>query len=264
MNVSKIFSLLSSLISFVMFIVVQGLKEREDWKEAIQQPLGLIPGGTGNGLCVSNCFRGNESFDAISAAYIIVKGKPSPLDLTMYQSLQDQKKYCSFLSLEWAFIADLDINSENLRSLGSMRYTVKFFQMYFFANKKYSGTIWYLADEISDHSTTSELDLSLFEGVTLEPLNEPSQKSEMVYHEKKTACGVWKAIRGEFHLVWINNVSHPSSDSFAVPGAKFDDGYAHLLLIKGSVPRSELLKVMLALENGTHIQRSSVEIIRTR
>nr|CCA18532.1 sphingosine kinase putative [Albugo laibachii Nc14] len=241
----------------------QGLQEREDCTDAIKQPLGVIPGGTGNGLCVSNCFRGNESFDAIGAAYIVVKGKASPLDLTMYQSLQDQKKYCSFLSLEWAFIADLDIDSENLRALGPLRYTVKFVQMYFFTKKKYSGTIWYLAED-PEHCDTSELDLSLFDNVTLEPLNAPSCANEMVYHEKKTGNGVWKAIRGEFHLTWINNVSHPSSDSFAVPGAKFDDGYAHILLIKGCVQRSELLKVMLAIENGTHIQSAGVEIIKTR
>lgn len=33
--------------------VLNGLLEREDWEEAIQTPLGILPGGSGNALAAS-------------------------------------------------------------------------------------------------------------------------------------------------------------------------------------------------------------------
>lgn len=33
--------------------VVNGLMEREDWEQAIQTPLGVLPGGSGNALAAS-------------------------------------------------------------------------------------------------------------------------------------------------------------------------------------------------------------------
>lgn len=41
----------SSLFLFIQ--VINGLMEREDWQEAIQTPLGILPGGSGNALAAS-------------------------------------------------------------------------------------------------------------------------------------------------------------------------------------------------------------------
>lgn len=38
---------------FVSTQVINGLMEREDWQEAIQIPLGILPGGSGNALAAS-------------------------------------------------------------------------------------------------------------------------------------------------------------------------------------------------------------------
>lgn len=38
---------------FVLIQVINGLMEREDWQEAIQIPLGILPGGSGNALAAS-------------------------------------------------------------------------------------------------------------------------------------------------------------------------------------------------------------------
>uniref|UniRef100_A0A7N8Y470 sphingosine kinase n=1 Tax=Mastacembelus armatus TaxID=205130 RepID=A0A7N8Y470_9TELE len=37
----------------LLFEVINGLMEREDWQEAIQIPLGILPGGSGNALAAS-------------------------------------------------------------------------------------------------------------------------------------------------------------------------------------------------------------------
>lgn len=36
--------------------VINGLMEREDWEKAIKMPIGTLPGGSGNALCVSMLF----------------------------------------------------------------------------------------------------------------------------------------------------------------------------------------------------------------
>ena len=44
------------MICFCLFLFIQvinGLMEREDWQEAIQTPLGILPGGSGNALAAS-------------------------------------------------------------------------------------------------------------------------------------------------------------------------------------------------------------------
>lgn len=41
------------LYLFLFTQVINGLMEREDWQEAIQTPLGILPGGSGNALAAS-------------------------------------------------------------------------------------------------------------------------------------------------------------------------------------------------------------------
>ncbi len=41
------------LYVFLFIQVINGLMEREDWQEAIQTPLGILPGGSGNALAAS-------------------------------------------------------------------------------------------------------------------------------------------------------------------------------------------------------------------
>lgn len=41
------------LCLFLFIQVINGLMEREDWQEAIQTPLGVLPGGSGNAMAAS-------------------------------------------------------------------------------------------------------------------------------------------------------------------------------------------------------------------
>lgn len=43
----------SALLFFLLIQVINGLMDREDWQEAIQIPLGILPGGSGNALAAS-------------------------------------------------------------------------------------------------------------------------------------------------------------------------------------------------------------------
>ena len=87
--------------------------------------LGVIPGGTGNGLVKSLLDRSDEIYGVQEAAYLIVRGKNLKMDLTELDlEYEPDRRIYSFLSVAWAVIADCDIDSEVLRWMGSARFTL--------------------------------------------------------------------------------------------------------------------------------------------
>ncbi|XP_073708756.1 sphingosine kinase 1-like [Garra rufa] len=112
----------------LLFEVVNGLMEREDWDKAIQTPLGVLPGGSGNALAASiHHYSGLQAVSSeellISCGFILCKGLVSRLDLTSVYLASSQRLF-SFLSLAWGFVADVDIESEKYRHVGAARFTV--------------------------------------------------------------------------------------------------------------------------------------------
>jgi sphingosine kinase len=114
----------------LIFEIINGLMERPDWKRAIKMPIAQIPGGSANALacCVAyitgEVFRGLslESF-ATQTAFNISKSISVPLDLVRYE-LCDKQIIHSFLTFEWAIVADVDLESEKYRYLGGFRFLV--------------------------------------------------------------------------------------------------------------------------------------------
>ncbi|KAM3863629.1 sphingosine kinase 1-like [Diretmus argenteus] len=112
----------------LLFEVINGLMEREDWEEAIQTPLGILPGGSGNALAASlhhysqSAPAWNEEL-LLSCGFMLCKGLVGSLDLVSVH-LASQQRLFSFLSLAWGFVADVDIESEKYRHVGAIRFLV--------------------------------------------------------------------------------------------------------------------------------------------
>jgi len=105
--------------------MINGLFEREDWATACQTPLGIIPGGSGNGLARSLAFDKKEIHSdegILQGALGVIRGETKPLDLVCVET-QDGPIY-SCLSIGYALIADVDIESEFLRFLGEARFHI--------------------------------------------------------------------------------------------------------------------------------------------
>ena len=64
-----------------------------------------------------------ENF-ALHSSIVIAKHTVKPMDLVAVDTC-DNKRFFSFLSITWALIADVDIESERYRVLGSARFTVE-------------------------------------------------------------------------------------------------------------------------------------------
>lgn len=108
-----------------MFEVINGLFERWDWAEAIKTvPVGVVPGGSGNGLARSIAYHSGEPFipSTLPSALAAIKCKVVPMDLVRVET--NSQIMFSFLSVGWGFISDVDIESERLRILGGQRFNI--------------------------------------------------------------------------------------------------------------------------------------------
>ncbi|CAI5703648.1 unnamed protein product [Peronospora effusa] len=260
-----------------LYEIVQGLMKRTDWNNAIRQPIGVIPGGSGNGLAHSITHRCGEKGKPVNAAFVLAKGMPHDLDITSVRN-EKETKY-SFLSLEWASIADVDIGSEKLRMLGDLRFTVAFINQIVFQRPEYPGKIWYLEEEnenplhyfdTNDPKSTDRPKMDLFDGNGQGPPQSIDLKNgEVQAIEEKTEKNVdqggkWKELSGHFRIVWVMNVSHAASDAHIAPDAQFDDGYNYITFMDGSYRRKDLLAMLLTMDSGNHINKKGVQQVRTR
>ena len=93
-------------------------------------PIGIIPGGSGNGFAKSLSYFSQEDFSPLQSCYNVIEGQPKAMDLTRLTTDKGQEFY-SFLSISYGFTSDCDIESESLRYLVSrlMNYYLYVLQM---------------------------------------------------------------------------------------------------------------------------------------
>lgn len=240
---------------------MQGLMKRPDWNRAIRQPIGIIPGGSGNGLSHSMLYQSQETAKPINAAFALAKGSVQEIDIASVRN--GKETMYSFLSVEWAAIADVDVQSEKLRALAGLRFAVTFMHHIFFTKNEYPGTLWYLEDdpEVANSEPTRYFEShnpSSNEYPTLDLLDCSPE-------DKETLGGTWKQVTSHFRILWVMSITHASYDAIVAPEAKLNDGYLYITYVDGTeAPRSELVPVLLSMEDASHVTRESVHHVRTR
>ncbi|XP_013099526.1 sphingosine kinase 2 [Stomoxys calcitrans] len=114
----------------LFFEVLNGIMERPDWRVLARDlPLGIIPCGSGNGLAKSIAHLYDEPYEPkpiVNSSLACVSGNWTHLDVVRVQvaNKKQQSEMYSFLSIGWGLIADIDIESERLRSIGAQRFTI--------------------------------------------------------------------------------------------------------------------------------------------
>lgn len=72
----------------------------------------------------------------------MVKNNKKKFNIVKYELNKEKEPVYSFLSLEWAILADVDINSEFLRFLGVLRFELYAYWRNVFV-KRYRGRLSY-------------------------------------------------------------------------------------------------------------------------
>jgi sphingosine kinase len=211
--------------------VVNGLLKRPDWQKARQLPLGIIPGGSGNGLAATLGL-----LDPLTAAFALAKGHTRPLDLLSVRQ-KEAHRYC-FLAVTWGVISEIDLASEKFRFLGGARFTLAALGE-IAAAPTYSGVVRLLPGTADSNPPTelTSLDDHLITGDA--PLD---------------AANGWKQLQAEFGMFCATNVSHLGYNSLMAPAARPDDGLLDVVMLRGA-SRGTMLSFLLAQEDGTHLEK---------
>ena len=212
---------------------IAGLTSRPDWQQAIALPLGIIPGGTGNGLSKSLLELSGENYDPLNAAFLIAKGKQQSFDLAAVK--QSDRNYFSFLSLAWGLISDADIKSEKLKFLGALRFDL--YALFLICLlRTYKGKFSFI----------------------------PHPDCQAISSSKIQKQGEWCVIEDEFIFLWAMNTPWAASDMNVTPYARLDDGAIDVLVMRKGTSRWELLKALLRCGKGEHLDLPHMEYYKVR
>ena len=89
------------------------MMHRNDSKEFIDAtPVGVINGGSGNGLAKTITEQSGEFYSPENLAYIITTGATKYMDLMEIEFSSKEQKVYAFHGLMWGIIADCDLDSE--------------------------------------------------------------------------------------------------------------------------------------------------------
>ncbi|KAI5719700.1 hypothetical protein M8J76_013577 [Diaphorina citri] len=104
----------------------------------------IVPCGSGNGLAKSISHMSQEPHDqnpVLVSTLNIVQGVSTPMDLIRAQT--KSQVVFSFLSIGWGLLADIDIESERIRAVGSQRFAI-WSVARLIGLRTYQGTLSYL------------------------------------------------------------------------------------------------------------------------
>ncbi|XP_068668783.1 sphingosine kinase 1-like isoform X1 [Aristolochia californica] len=249
----------------VLVEVVNGFLQREDWAAAIKMPLGVIPAGTGNGMAKSLLDSANDCCSPANAVMTVIRGHRRSLDVATV--LQQGKRFFSVLMLSWGLIADIDIESERYRWMGSSRLDFYCIVRILWL-RKYQGHIFFVPapgyeafGEPLNQSGEACNTLDMWQ--QNQEANANVQQSGYQGLLSRFEKSEWRTIEGPFISVWLHNVPWGSEDTRAAPEAKFSDGFLDLIVMQ-NCPKSSLLGLMTKLKDGSHVKSPFVKYLKVK
>jgi len=239
----------------ILFEAMKGLRKRNDFDTLCggnepSLPIGIVGCGTSNGLATSLLHAANpkENNNVFTSIFQICKGHFSPIDLSHYETLT-VKNHTSFLTFSWAFISDIDIDSECIRFLGSTRYEI--WAVWRILNLRlYRAKFSYLPPVSSDDKSNGNGNCDNAISSILPPLEDTLNN-----HHR------WVTEEDDFILFWVSQVSHSSHDQHQSPKSKLTDGIFRIMIVRGSCSRYALAKILITMGNGSHENIDECEFV---
>ncbi|CAN6457751.1 unnamed protein product [Victoria cruziana] len=240
--------------------VINGLLQREDWLTAIKMPIGIIPAGTGNGMAKSLLDSVEEACVASNATFAVIRGHKRALDVATV--LQEETRFFSVLMLSWGIIADIDIESEKYRWMGSAR--VDFYSIVRMIHlRQYNGRVSFVPapgyEGYGNPVGGQEESLSRLNSLSKRENRQNAYLGPMCSFEPQE----WRSYDGPFISVWLHNVPWGSETVMPAPDAKFSDGYLDMVLVRDS-PKLALLETMTSLNDGSHVKSPHVLYLKVK
>lgn len=204
--------------------MINGLLTRPDASTAIRElPIAIIKGGTSNALAkVMDCTH------PMLGAFNVIKGNQMSLDtfsvVQKQQGGDSEEKFVThygFLDIAWAFVTDVDFESEKLRWAGETRIDL-WAAWRLISKRSYKAKLWYLNEP------------------------NPSLDQTKALLDSTSLPDGWKAAE-ETDFFFFIAISPPwvSSDFLVAPQATLNDGKIHLIWTPGATPSLSFLPSFL-------------------
>ncbi|KAJ3686929.1 hypothetical protein LUZ61_016093 [Rhynchospora tenuis] len=208
---------------------------------------------SGDGVVVE---IGSTLFQCHLALFQEVNFRGCKCPLNVASIVQGDKVIFSVLLLAWGLVADINIESEKYRWMGSARFDI-YSLLRIFGLRKYNGKIQFVPalgyEEFGD--PIGEPNNWKGETVILQDAFENGGGSEIHGYKGSSTefeASKWRFINGPFVTVWIQNAPWASKDIMAAPQAKFSDGCLDLLIVK-DCPKTVLFSLLLSTRDGSHV-----------
>lgn len=242
--------------------VFNGLGRKRNAREALAKVAVVqLPCGTGNAMSWNLNGTGSNSM----AALCIVKGIRTPLDLVSVT--QGDRRTLSFLSQSVGIVAETDLGTENLRWMGSARFTYGFL-VRLLRQTLYPCDVAVKVDipdksairehyrtELGSHARVDDgRELPTGQGTdgSLHPREEdglPSLKHGSINDDLPPGWHLNPYDKmGNFYS---GNMAYMAANANFFPAALPHDGYLDLVTIDGDISRSLAIGALLATEKGT-------------
>ncbi|MBA0866080.1 hypothetical protein Goshw_017692 [Gossypium schwendimanii] len=246
----------------ILVEVINGLLEREDWSDAIKMPIGMVPAGTGNGMVKSLLDSAGEICSPSNAILAVIRGHTRSLDVATIS--QGKTRFFSVLMLAWGLIADIDIESEKYRWMGSARIDFYALQRITYL-RHYNGRVSFVPapgfEEYGEQTSYSGEPSCETSTSQQESLN--IQQPGYLGSDVKLENMHWRTISGPFVSIWLHNVPWGSEDVLAAPNAMFSDGYLDLIIVK-DIPKLSLLSLLSKMNDGSHVHCPHVMYLKVK
>ena len=223
--------------------VYNGLQRNANQPAASMLPLAIIPAGSGNAIAKSLAARARERCTPHNATLAaLCCSAPLAIDAAVVEQPGARPMH-ALLSLSWALVADIDIESEALRFLGAARFTVQALLRCMLL-RRYRGTLLFQApagaQPVGRSATGAEIDTAAQMGAT---------------------DGAWRVLDGPFDSLWALNLPWGGEEAFAAPGALPGDGCFDIVVIRGGSPAS-VAAALMAFDDGSHLSHPHVTVVK--
>jgi sphingosine kinase len=226
----------------VIYEVVNGIMDRADAAAVLQKiKLGVVGCGTSNGLAASLAKHTKEMDNIMTSIFMIAKGQTLAIDVSKHQT-RNTTQY-SFLTYEYAMVADIDIESEAIRWLGSLRFDL-WGVLSVLRMRRYRARFTYLpASKVPNHKT---------QGVAVMPASV----------DETIPAQDWVTIEDDFFIFWPSHLSHAACRTHQSPNSQIQDGLFQVFMVRGSaISRLRMALILIGMETGAHVQYPQAEFI---
>lgn len=237
--------------------VFNGLAQQKRPRRALRKVAVVqLPCGSGNAMSINLNGTNSPSF----AALAVVKGVRTPLDLMAVT--QGEKQYWSFLSQSVGIIADCDLGTENMRWMGSARFTVGLLAR-LLGKTIYPAELAVKVDIADKQAIKSAYQdaRSQHEEVSGKREWEAHQVLEIDKDDSLPALR-YGSVLDDVPSDWITasmptlgnfycgNMAYMSSDVPFFPAALPSDNHIDMVDVDGTIPRMKALEMMTAVEQN--------------